>query len=162
MSWKRFTPYGPILVWIKLIGVREVMAEKRRHIRILMVKPGMDGHWRGAIVMSMALRDAGMEVIYGGNQTPENIVNIAIQEGVDVIGLSIYSAGHMKLIKEVKDKMNKRDAKDILLIVGGIIPRVDIPDLKNAGVDEIFLPGAPVERVIEYIRNHVKMGSNID
>ena len=138
------------------------MVEKGRHIRILMVKPGMDGHWRGAIVMSMALRDAGMEVIYGGNQTPENIVNIAIQEGVDVIGLSIYSAGHMKLIKEVKEKIDKRDAKDILLIVGGIIPRIDIPDLKEAGVDEIFLPGAPVESVVEYIRNNVKMGSNID
>ncbi len=106
--------------------------------------------------MSMALRDAGMEVIYGGNQTPENIVNIAIQEGVDVIGLSVYSAGHMKLIKEVKEKMDKRDAKDILLIVGGIIPRVDIPGLKKAGVDEIFLPGAPVDSVVEYIRNNVK------
>ena len=133
------------------------MAEKKRHIRILMVKPGMDGHWRGAIVMSMALRDAGMEVIYGGNQTPENIVNIAIQEGVDVIGLSIYSAGHMKLIQEVKENMDKREAKDILLIVGGIIPRIDIPGLKEAGVDEIFLPGAPVESVVEYIRNHVNL-----
>ena len=138
------------------------MTEKKRRIRILMVKPGMDGHWRGAIVMSMALRDAGMEVIYGGNQTPENIANIAIQEGVDVIGLSIYSAGHMKLIQEVKEKMDKREAKDILLIVGGIIPRIDIPGLKEAGVDEIFLPGAPVERVVEYLKNHVKMGSNID
>ena len=133
------------------------MTEKKRRIRILMVKPGMDGHWRGAIVMSMALRDAGMEVIYGGNQTPENIANIAIQEGVDVIGLSIYSAGHMKLIQEVKENMDKREAKDILLIVGGIIPRIDIPGLKEAGVDEIFLPGAPVESVVEYIRNHVNL-----
>ncbi len=138
------------------------MVEKKKRIRILMVKPGMDGHWRGAIVVSMALRDAGMEVIYGGNQTPENIVKVAIQEGVDVIGLSVYSAGHMRLISEVVENLKNNKIKDILVIVGGIIPRVDIPVLKEAGIDEIFLPGAPVDSVVEYIRNNVKMGSNID
>ena len=132
------------------------MVENRRHIRILMAKPGMDGHWRGAIVVSMALRDAGMEVIYGGNQTPENIVKIAIQESVDVIGLSVYSAGHMKLTTDVVENLKKSNVKDILVIVGGIIPRIDIPVLKKAGIDEIFLPGAPLEKIINFIRNNIK------
>ena len=131
------------------------MTKKKRRIRVLMVKPGMDGHWRGAIVVSMALRDAGMEVIYGGNQTPDDIVNIAIQEGVDVIGLSVYSAGHMMLITEVAEKIKKKKINDMLLIVGGIIPGVDIPILKKAGVDEIFLPGVPLNNVVKYINDHV-------
>lgn len=126
-----------------------------RRIRVLITKPGMDGHWRGAMVVSMALRDAGMEVIYGGNQTPANIVNTAIQEGVDVIGLSVYSAGHMKLITQVTQMMKEKDAEDILLIVGGIIPRVDVPVLKEAGVDEVFLPGAPLDTVVSYIKGHL-------
>ena len=83
------------------------MTERKKSIRVLVVKPGVDGHWRGAIVVSMVLRDAGMEVIYGGNQTPENIVNIAIQESVDVIGLSSYSAGHMRLVTEVLEYLRK-------------------------------------------------------
>jgi methylmalonyl-CoA mutase C-terminal domain/subunit len=131
------------------------MMKKKRHIRVLMVKPGMDGHWRGAIVVSMALRDAGMEVIYGGNQTPDDIVTIAIQEGVDVIGLSVYSAGHLKLITEVAEKIKKKKMKDILLIVGGVIPRVDIPILKKAGVNEIFLPGVQLNSIVTYINDHV-------
>ena len=131
------------------------MMKKKRRIRVLMVKPGMDGHWRGAIVVSMALRDAGMEVIYGGNQTPNDIVTIAMQEGVDVIGLSVYSAGHIKLITEVAEKIEKEKMKDVLLIVGGVIPRVDIPILKNAGVDEIFLPGVQLNSIVKYIYDHV-------
>lgn len=131
------------------------MVGKKKRIRVLMVKPGMDGHWRGAIVMSMALRDAGMEVIYGGNQPPENIVKIAIQEGVDVIGLSVYSAGHMRLITEVLENMKKNNAEDMLVIAGGIIPHVDIPALKKAGINEIFLPGIPPEKIIDYIRRNV-------
>jgi methylmalonyl-CoA mutase C-terminal domain/subunit len=129
--------------------------KKKRRIRVLMVKPGMDGHWRGAIVVSMALRDAGMEVIYGGNQTPNDIVTIAMQEGVDVIGLSVYSAGHIKLITEVAEKIEKEKMKDVLFIVGGVIPRVDIPILKNAGVDEIFLPGVQLNSIVKYIYDHV-------
>ncbi len=132
------------------------MVEEPKRIRVLMVKPGIDGHWRGAIVVSMALRDAGMEVIYGGNQTPESIIKIAIQENVDVIGLSIYSAGHLRLTTEVIDNMNKHNIKDILLIVGGIIPRVDVPILKKAGIDEVFLPGAPLEKIVDYIKKNVK------
>jgi len=130
---------------------------KKRRVRVLIVKPGMDGHWRGAIVVSMALRDAGMEVIYGGNQTPDNIVNIAIQESVDVIGLSVYSAGHLKLITEVAEKIKNKKIKDMLLIVGGIIPRVDISTLKKAGVNEIFLPGDQLDRVVKYIHDHVSV-----
>ncbi len=136
------------------------MIREAKRIRVLMVKPGIDGHWRGAIVVSMALRDAGMEVIYGGNQSPENIVKIAIQEGVDVIGLSVYSAGHMRLITEVVDNLKKNNIKDFLVIVGGIIPRIDIPVLKEAGIDKIFLPGAPLDKIIDYIRSNVRRGQN--
>lgn len=131
------------------------MREDAKRIRVLMVKPGMDGHWRGAMVVSMALRDAGMEVIYGGNQIPKGIVNTAIQEGVDVIGLSVYSAGHMRLITEVIQNLKKENAEDILLVVGGIIPRVDIPVLKKAGVDEIFLPGTSPDKIVDFIKKNV-------
>lgn len=121
-------------------------------IRVLLVKPGMDGHWRGAMVVSMALRDAGMEIIYGGNQTPKGIVQTAIQEGVDVIGLSVYSAGHLSLITEVANNLKKENMGEILLLVGGIIPRVDIPVLKDLGVSEVFLPGTSTDKIVEYIR----------
>jgi len=131
------------------------MNAQAKRIRVLIVKPGMDGHWRGAIVVSMALRDAGMEVIYSGNQTPKDIVNTAIQEGVDVIGLSVYSAGHMRLITEVIQNLKKENAEDILLVVGGIIPRVDIPVLKKAGVDEIFLPGTSPDKIVDFIKKNV-------
>lgn len=136
------------------------MVEKTKRIRVLIVKPGLDGHWRGAIVVSMALRDAGMEVIYGGNQPPENIAKIAVQESVDVIGLSVYSAGHMKLTAAVVENLRKNDVKDVLVIVGGIIPRVDIPDLKKAGIDEVFLPGTPLDKIIDYIRSNVRRGQD--
>jgi methylmalonyl-CoA mutase C-terminal domain/subunit len=134
----------------------EEMTKRKGRIRVLVAKPGVDGHWRGAIVVSMALRDAGMEVIYGGNQTPENIVNIAIQEGVDIIGLSSYSAGHMRLVPEVFEHLRKADAEDILLIVGGIIPHVDIPILKKIGVAEVFPPGSSVDKIVDYIKANVK------
>lgn len=132
------------------------MVEKIRKTRVLIAKPGVDGHWRGAIVVSRALRDAGMEVIYGGNQTPENIVNIAIQESVDVIGLSIYSAGHMRLVTKVLESLKKNNVKEILVIVGGIIPHVDIPVLKKTGVDEVFPPGSSLDKIVDYIKT--KMG----
>jgi methylmalonyl-CoA mutase C-terminal domain/subunit len=131
------------------------MKEDAKRIRVLMVKPGMDGHWRGAMVVGMALRDAGMEVIYGGNQTPKGIVNSAIQEGVDVIGLSVYSAGHMRLITEVIQNLKKEKMEEILLVVGGIIPRVDIPVLKEAGVDEVFLPGTSLDKIVDFIKKNV-------
>jgi len=107
------------------------------------------------MVVGMALRDGGMEVIYGGNQTPKGIVNSAIQEGVDVIGLSVYSAGHMRLITEVIQNLKKEKMEEILLVVGGIIPRVDIPVLKEAGVDEVFLPGTSLDKIVDFIKKNV-------
>lgn len=131
------------------------MVRPQNRIRVLIAKPGLDGHWRGAMVVAMALRDAGMEVIYGGNRTPGEIVKTAIQEGVDVIGLSVYSAGHMRLIPAVIEHLKREQAEDILVVVGGIIPPVDIPLLKTAGVAEVFLPGTPPNRIVEFIRTKV-------
>lgn len=136
------------------------MLEKPKRLRVLIVKPGVDGHWRGAMVVSMALRNAGMEVIYGGNQAPDSIVRIAIQEGVDVIGLSVYSAGHLKLITEVMESLSKHQITDILVIAGGIIPRVDIPVLKRAGIAEVFLPGTPLDKIVNYIKGSVRLNPN--
>jgi len=130
---------------------------ERKKIRVLIAKPGMDGHYRGAIVVSTALRDAGMEVVYVGNQQPENIVNIAIQEGVDVIGLSNYSAGHLRLTTEVIENLKKKRAQDILIIVGGIIPHIDIPVLKKAGVAGVFPPGSPVDKIVDFIKGNVSV-----
>ena len=127
----------------------------KRKIRVLIAKPGLDGHYRGAIVVSTALRDGGMEVIYVGNQEPANIVNIAIQEGVDVIGLSNYSAGHLRLTTEVIENLKKKNAQDIILIVGGIVPYIDIPVLKEAGVAEVFPPGSPVDKIVEFVKTSV-------
>lgn len=120
--------------------------------KILVAKPGLDGHWRGAMIVSMALRDAGMEVIYMGNQAPEAIVKSASQEDVDVIGLSILAAGHMELIRETLELLNERNMKDVKLIVGGTIPQEDIPELKRMGVHAVFPPGSKVEKIIEYVR----------
>ena len=133
----------------------EVKRTDKRKIRVLIAKPGLDGHYRGAIVVSTALRDAGMEVIYVGNQEPANIVNIAIQEGVDVIGLSNYSAGHLRLTTQVIENLKKKNAQDILLIVGGIVPPIDIPVLKEAGVAEVFPPGSPVQNIVEFVKASV-------
>ena len=133
------------------------MVVERKKIRVLIAKPGMDGHYRGAIVVSTALRDAGMEVVYVGNQQPENIVNIAIQEGVDVIGLSNYSAGHLRLTTEVIENLKKKRAQDILIIVGGIIPHIDIPVLKKAGVAGVFPPGSPVDKIVDFIKGNVSV-----
>jgi len=130
------------------------MAEEER-IRVLVAKPGIDGHWRGAMVVSMALRDAGMEVIYGGNQTPEQIVEAAIQEDVDVVGLSTLAASYIRLIPEVTRILGERGA-DVTVVVGGTIPRADISMLKEAGVDEVFLPGSRTEAIVDYIRARVR------
>ena len=127
------------------------MSQQKAPIRALIAIPGFDGHWKGAMTVSMALRDAGAEVIYVGNQTPKSIAEIAIQEDVDVIGLSIFAAGHMKLIPQTASALNDKGAKDILLIVGGIIPPDDVPKLKEIGVDEIFLPGGKIEEVVNYV-----------
>jgi methylmalonyl-CoA mutase C-terminal domain/subunit len=127
-----------------------------RTIRVLIAKPGLDGHDRGAKVIARALRDAGMEVIYTGiRQTPEQIVSAAIQEGVDIIGLSILSGAHNRLFPKIVQLLNDKGAGDILVFGGGIIPVDDIPGLKEAGVKEIFLPGSSTEDIIKYIREIV-------
>jgi methylmalonyl-CoA mutase C-terminal domain/subunit len=125
-------------------------------LRIVVAKPGLDGHDRGAKVIARALRDAGHEVIYTGlHQTPEQIVETAIQEDADVIGLSVLSGAHMTLFKKLIALLAERDASDIVVIGGGIIPDGDIPLLKEMGVAEVFTPGAPTTRIVEWVRDNV-------
>jgi len=129
----------------------------KRKIRILIAKPGLDGHDRGAKVVARALRDAGFEVIYTGlRQTPEQIVNTALQEDVDVIGLSILSGAHNALVPRIMELLKEKGMDDVLVLVGGIIPDVDIPFLKSVGVSEIFLPGTSTEEIVEFINERVK------
>jgi methylmalonyl-CoA mutase C-terminal domain/subunit len=128
-----------------------------RKIRVLIAKPGLDGHDRGAKVVARALRDAGMEVVYTGlRQTPEQIVAAAVQEDVDVVGLSILSGAHMTLFPRVLELMREQGLDDVMLFGGGIIPDDDIPKLKEQGVAAIFTPGASTQDVVEYIRAHVR------
>ena len=135
------------------------MAPMEKKIRVLIGKPGLDGHDRGAKVISRALRDAGMEVIYTGlRQTPEQIVTAAIQEDVDVIGLSILSGAHNHLFPEIIRLLKERDAADIPVFAGGIIPEDDIPGLKQMGIQEVFLPGTNTDRVVAFIREAVRHG----
>ena len=127
-----------------------------RKIRVLIAKPGLDGHDRGAKVIARALRDAGMEVIYTGiRQTPEQIATAAIQEGVDVVGLSCLSGAHNELFPQVVKLLREKGGGDILVIGGGIIPYEDIPRLKEAGIEAVFQPGAPLEEIIRFIRERV-------
>jgi methylmalonyl-CoA mutase C-terminal domain/subunit len=126
-------------------------------IRVVVAKPGLDGHDRGAKIVARALRDAGMEVIYTGlHQTPEQIVATAIQEDVDAIGLSILSGAHIPLFSRTLELLKAEGAKDVLLFGGGIIPDADIATLKGMGVSEIFTPGTPSEKIVEWVRAHVK------
>ena len=126
-------------------------------IRVLLAKPGLDGHDRGVKVIARALRDAGMEVIYTGlRQTPEQIVNAALQEDVDIIGLSILSGAHMTIFPRVRELMTDKGMDDVLLFGGGIIPEDDVAKLKARGVSEVFLPGTSTEDIIGYIRGNVK------
>jgi len=128
-----------------------------RKIRVLIAKPGLDGHDRGAKVICRALRDAGMEVIYTGlRRTPEEIVNAAIQEDVDVIGLSILSGAHNILFPRIMELLKEKGAADIPVIAGGIIPDKDIPFLKKIGIKEIFLPGSSTEDIVHWIQEHIK------
>ncbi len=132
------------------------MVEQQK-IRVLVAKPGLDGHDRGAKVIARAYRDAGFEVIYLGlHQTPEQIVNAAIQEDVDLVGLSCHSGAHMHLFREVIRQLAERGGSGIAVIGGGIIPREDIIELKKIGVKEIFLPGTPMEKVVEWTRHNIK------
>jgi len=126
-------------------------------IRVLVAKPGLDGHDRGAKVVAKALRDAGMEVIYTGlRQTPEQIVETAIQEDVDLIGLSCLSGAHMTLFPKVMELLQAKGVKDILVTGGGIIPMEDVPRLKKAGIAEVFGPGTTSDEIISFIRTNVK------
>lgn len=127
------------------------MAERR--IRVLIAKPGLDGHDRGAKIVARALRDAGMEVIYTGlHQTPEQIAETAVQEDVDFVGLSCLSGAHMTLFPRVMDLLREHGAGDIVVTGGGIIPEEDIPALKKAGIKAIFGPGTPLEEIVEFHR----------
>jgi len=133
------------------------MSSTERKIKVLIAKPGLDGHDRGAKVVARALRDAGMEVIYTGlRQTPEQIVETAIQEDVDVVGLSILSGAHMTLLPRVVQLLREKGMNDVLVIAGGIIPTDDIPKLKEAGIAEVFGPGIPLKTIIEFIKKNVK------
>lgn len=128
-----------------------------RPIRVLVAKPGLDGHDRGAKVIARALRDAGMEVIYTGlRQTPEQIVAAAVQEDVDVVGLSILSGAHNHLFPRVVELLREQGVDDVLIIGGGVIPDEDIPGLKEAGVAEIFTPGTTTTYMIDYIKSNLK------
>ncbi len=129
---------------------------KNSKIRVLIAKPGLDGHDRGAKVIARALRDAGMEVIYTGlRQTPEQIVESAIQEDVNVIGLSILSGAHMYLFPKIIKLLEDKKATDILVIAGGIIPPEDIAELKKMGIKEIFTPGTDTKEIVEFIKTNV-------
>jgi methylmalonyl-CoA mutase, C-terminal domain len=125
-------------------------------IRVVVAKPGLDGHDRGAKVIARALRDAGMEVIYTGlHQTPEQIADTAIQEDADAVGLSVLSGAHMTLFAKVIELLRERDAEDIKVFGGGIIPDADIPQLKELGVAEIFTPGTTTNDVVQWVRDNV-------
>jgi len=131
------------------------MEEKK--IRVLIAKPGLDGHDRGAKVVARALRDAGMEVIYTGlRQTPEQIVETAIQEDVDVVGLSILSGAHTHLFPKVMELLKENDIKDIIVMGGGVIPEEDIPELKKAGIAKIFTPGTDTRDIVKFIKEKVR------
>src|SRR5829696_5112226 len=130
--------------------------ESARKIRIVVAKPGLDGHDRGAKIIARALRDAGMEVIYTGlHQTPEQIAETVIQEDADAVGLSILSGAHMTLVPRVVDLLKQQGADEVIVTVGGTIPADDIPELKQLGVAEVFTPGSSTQDIIEYIRSSV-------
>jgi methylmalonyl-CoA mutase C-terminal domain/subunit len=128
-----------------------------RPIKVLIAKPGLDGHDRGAKVLARGLRDEGFEVVYTGlRQTPEMVVTAALQEDVDVVGLSILSGAHMTLLPKITRLMREKGLDEVLVTAGGIIPDDDIPALKEAGVDEVFGPGTTIAEVAEYLRTHVR------
>jgi methylmalonyl-CoA mutase C-terminal domain/subunit len=127
-------------------------------IRVVIAKPGLDGHDRGAKIIARALRDAGMEVIYTGlHQTPEQIVETAIQEDADAVGISILSGAHMTLVPRILDLLREQGAEDVLVVVGGTIPSDDVTELKARGVAEVFTPGAPTSEIVEFIRSRAEV-----
>jgi len=138
-------------------NLNEVKSMSEKKIRVLMSKPGIDGHWRGGIVVSRALRDAGMELIFGGFQNANQIVETAIQEDIDVLGLSIHSGAHFAYTKQVIDLLKEKGVlDDILILVGGVIPAQDFPKLKEMGVANIYGPGSMTSDIVEFIKTHLK------
>src|ERR671926_988810 len=134
----------------------QTQSSSRRKLRVVVAKPGLDGHDRGAKIIARALRDAGMEVIYTGlHQTPEQIVETVLQEDADAVGLSILSGAHMTLVPRVIELLREQDAGDVVVTVGGTIPNQDIPELKELGVAEVFTPGAPTQAIIDFIQESV-------
>ena len=130
--------------------------QSKRKIRVVVAKPGLDGHDRGAKIIARALRDAGMEVIYTGlHQTPEQIAETVIQEDADAVGLSILSGAHMTLVPRVTELLKQKQAEEVVVIVGGTIPADDIPELKRLGVAEVFTPGAQTQDIVSFIREGV-------
>ncbi|HYU84178.1 MAG TPA: cobalamin B12-binding domain-containing protein [Kribbellaceae bacterium] len=139
------------------------MSASTSPLRIVVAKPGLDGHDRGAKVVARALRDAGMEVVYTGlHQTPEQIVETAIAEDADAIGLSVLSGAHMTLFKKVRDLLTERDADDIVVFGGGIIPEADVEPLAEIGVKKVFTPGAPTAEIVEWVRANVGDASSAE
>jgi methylmalonyl-CoA mutase C-terminal domain/subunit len=122
-------------------------------VKILMAKPGLEGHWRGIITVSAALRDAGFEVIYGGNMLPAEIATTAVQEDVDIVGLSILSANYMQLVSETIRELKNHGEGDVLVLLGGIIYGEDFPALKEMGVGGIFIPGTPLQDIVDFVRS---------
>ena len=128
-----------------------------RKIRVVVAKPGLDGHDRGAKVIARALRDAGMEVIYTGlRQTPEQIVNTALQEDADVIGLSILSGAHTTIVPQLMSRLRDQHMDDVLVVIGGIIPDTDVAAMKALGVSEVFQPGASLDGIVQFIQAHAR------
>jgi methylmalonyl-CoA mutase C-terminal domain/subunit len=129
---------------------------RERKIRVVIAKPGLDGHDRGAKIIARALRDAGMEVIYTGlHQTPEQIVETAIQEDADAVGISILSGAHMTLVPKILEGLKENGVDDVVVVVGGTIPKPDVEELKSQGVAEVFTPGAPVSEIVDFLRERI-------
>jgi len=155
--WRQARPGVPLL---PLVAILLRMSESP--LRIVVAKPGLDGHDRGAKVVARALRDAGMEVVYTGlHQTPEQIVEAAIQEDADAVGLSVLSGAHMTLFAKVAALLAERDAKDIVVFGGGIIPEADIPELDKLGVAKVFTPGATTTEIVEWVRANVRPAEDL-
>jgi methylmalonyl-CoA mutase C-terminal domain/subunit len=147
LRWRRAAPAAP----------DSMSSSPEKKIRVVVAKPGLDGHDRGAKIIARALRDAGMEVIYTGlHQTPEQIVETVIQEDADAVGLSILSGAHMTLVPRILELMHEQDVDDVLITVGGTIPSDDVDKLKELGVSEVFTPGASTQQVIDFIRGAVR------